>query len=136
MDTGIIVAIISGLVVIYQYYRGQKDKRKFEEFQRKEIMFSGLLTNIRGFYRGVNDLGMKNEFIRQYNLCWMYCSDDVIRKLNTFIEAAEHNLPNREILLGEAIIAIRYELIIRHVVKYTSLKPNEFKILTASKIRR
>ena len=54
-------------------------KRKWEQYQRKEANYKELLHTLRGFYTGAaNDLQLKEAFLDQLTQSWLYCPDNVI----------------------------------------------------------
>jgi hypothetical protein len=124
---------ITGIVT---WYLNEKSKRIYQEYKRKEIKYSELIRCLRGFYEDSTDKELKNAFLNQYRLCWMYCSDDVIQKTNKFLKMVqtgqEHSDEEKEKAVGELILAIRIDLISRKPLKKTTLKPEDFKHLTAT----
>ena len=115
-------------------------KRGWEEYKRKEDRYQELLKSLKGFYLTTwlpdESKELKNHFIDQINLCWMYCPDDVIRKIYRFIDTVHtdkiHNEVEKEIALGELVLAIRNDLISRKVLSKTTLEPEDFRVLTST----
>lgn len=99
-----------------------------------------LIKSLKGFYlssvSAEDSKRLKNQFIDQLNLCWMYCPDDVIQKAYKFIDSVhtggEPSDEEKEMALGGLILAIREDLINQKVLSKTSLKPEDFKLLTST----
>lgn len=69
---------LAGAAIAWLYDQGQR--RTLDQYQRKETQYRELLLSVRGFYTGTQDTKLKQAFLDQVNLCWLYCPDDVIRK--------------------------------------------------------
>lgn len=138
ISTLTIVVPILGIII--GWWLSERSKRKHEEYMRKEDRYTKLIESLRGFHVGSeNDRlnkGLKERFLLQLNLSWMYCSDEVIRKayafLGTIHTGNEYSDKDREKALGEFIVAIRKDLADRKLLRKTELKPEDFKILKAT----
>lgn len=129
---------LAGAVVAW--FVNERRKRYWEEYQRKEDRYQELIKSLKGFYvsswTADESKHLKNHFIDQLNLCWMYCPDDVIRKVYAFIDTvhtdrqASHQ--EKEEALGALILAIRKDLISRKILSDTKLEPREFRHLTST----
>ncbi len=107
---------------------------------RKEENYKQLLKTLRGFYVSSGDPDLKDTFLEQVNLCWLYCPDKVIQKAYAFLstvhtdqrgtEAKQHGLPEQA--FGELVAAIRRDLLSRKIVKKTNLEGEDFKHLTST----
>jgi len=132
----VIGAVVVLITAIVTWYLNEKGKRIYEEYKRKEIKYSELIKCLRGFYISSFDKDLRNAFLNQLNLCWMYCPDDVIQKAYNFLNMVhtdqKHSDEEKEKAVGELILAIRIDLINRKPLKKTTLKPEDFKHLTAT----
>ena len=130
---GAVVVFVSGLVT---WYLNQRSKRIYEEYARKEEKYSGLIRSLRGFYINSFDKELRNEFLNQLNLCWMYCPDEIIHKSYNFLLMAhtdqKHSDEEKEKAVGELMVAIRKDLISRKPLRKTNLKPEDFRHLRAT----
>ncbi|MBM4241786.1 MAG: hypothetical protein FJ150_09035 [Euryarchaeota archaeon] len=98
MDNSLLIAIvgifipsiIAILVAAFSYYFNEKSKRRFEEYKRKEDRYHALIRNLQGFKSPIEEEKI-TEFLDQANLCWLYCPDEVIYKLNAFLDAFNVN---------------------------------------------
>jgi hypothetical protein len=128
-------AIISALIAAYTWHQNEKNKRAFEEYKRKEKMYSGLISSLRGFYAqpetGSVDFDEVEEFIKQLSLCWMYCPDDVIKNAYNFIDSVYAGKRNadktKEEAYGRVMLSIRKDLISRKLLEKTDFSPSDFK---------
>jgi hypothetical protein len=101
-------------------------KRVWEDYQRREANYRELLIAMRGFY-GSTDNDLKNKFLEQINICWLYCPDEVIRKAYDFLVKVEHNAEDKERAAGEFVLAVREDLFSMSFRKKSDLKPEDFK---------
>lgn len=130
----VILPLIGGFVT---WYLNERSKRIYEEYKRKEDRYSELIRRLRGFYVDSSSTELRNEFLNQINLCWMYCPDEVIQKAYKFLLTVHTNKRSsddeKEGALGEFMLAIREDLINRKPLKKTGLKAEDFKHLRAVK---
>ena len=132
--------IIPVLVALIAWLGNEWRKRQWEEYQRKEARYQELIMALKGFYLSSWNQDeskiMKNHFIDQLNLCWLYCPDEVILKAYAFIDMIladrTRSDEEKELTLGELILAIRKDLIGKKVLSRTQLKPGDFRILTST----
>lgn len=129
-----IAAPAAGAVVAW--FIDRRQHRALEEYQRKEERYRELLKALPGFYTAGPSRQLKQSFLDQVNLCWLYRSDDVIQKAYVFLatvhtDAQKSDQVKMRTALGEFIVAIRRDLFSRHVTKKTDLKAHDFKILSA-----
>ena len=129
--------LIGGVIA---WFINERRKRSWEEYQRKENNYKILISSLRGFYTSINNSSeakrLKNDFILQLDLCWLYCPDEVIRKEYLFLETVHTDTKcsdeEKENTLGEFILAIRNDLIKRNFTHKTELNKNDFKIFSAT----
>jgi len=123
------VPLLAGVVA---WFCNERTKRAAEEYQRKEPRYQELLRTMRGFYAQINDPEKKSKFIEQLNLCWLYCSDDVIRKGYAFLNAintAEMPLAEKQTAHGNFVVAIRKDLLSRRITRKTKLTSQDYQHL-------
>ena len=58
---------IFGSAIVW-YLNGIENRRQ-EDYKRKEERYINLIKSIRGFYVGVNNKELKEQFLLQINLC-------------------------------------------------------------------
>lgn len=135
----ILKVLIPLLAIVLPWFLNELAKRRFESYQRKEASYRELLGSLHGFYAGeMNTKELRNNFLRQFNLAWLYCPDEVIRKGYKFLETVkseegEKNTVSSEQALGEFILAIRKDLMQHRFFWSSTLKADEFQILSVSK---
>ncbi len=126
------IAIIGSVIL---WILNERSKRRQETKERKEVRYVKLILTINGFYSDKGDKGMKDEFLKQVELCWMYCPDSVIYKAYQFLkmmETGDHTKEEEKKVMGEFILEIRKDLIQNKELRNTQLKPEDF-ILYKSK---
>lgn len=130
---GVVLTLIGGFVT---WYLNERSKRTYEEYKRKEERYSELIRSLRGFYVDSFSKELRDEFLNQLNLCWMYCPDEVIHKAYKFLlmvhTGKKYQDDEKEKAVGEFILAIREDLINRKPLRKTELKPEDFKHLRAT----
>lgn len=132
---GLTIPVVALLTAIVSWYLNESSKREYEEYKRREDRYIGLIKNLSGFYGQTPDQGKMTEFLYQANLCWLYCPDNVIHKLNAFLKAfsdkyndEESKRKEREKALQELMISIREDLLSRKALKKkTELNADDYK---------
>lgn len=136
--TSVVAAgVLTAVAYFLVYYWNESSKRRWEEYKRKEGIYSGLLKSISGFYGGATgsvDTGSKPErehFLEHYRLSWLLCPDEIIKLTNKFFEMVgdEHKSGDRERTFGRIVLAMRRDLL-HTLSKKTDLGPEDFKHLT------
>jgi len=101
VDLNEIFAAGVGLVVtLITWFFNEQSKRSDDVYKQKDIRYQELIKSLRAFYvltpaeekvvdtakeRRVRNLELVDQFLSQVALCWLYCSDDVIRKAYDFL---------------------------------------------------
>jgi hypothetical protein len=135
--------IISGFIGLLgtslTWLYNEWQKRISKLISEKEKRYEKLISLIRSFGSGSGDVEKANEFIIEFQLCWMYCPDIIIEKGNKFIESMRAGIAleqkEKDIAKGEFILEIRRDLILTSkVFKFfynkktlTNLEANDFK---------
>jgi len=130
----LLIACISVLGGFITWGLNEISKRKQESYKRKEERYAELIKSIKGFYVNSDNPSLKENFLQQVDLCWMYCPDDVVIKLYSFLEAVKTNSSTddqKETALGEAMVAIRNDLLKDTKMK-SSLTHEQFRIYSAN----
>lgn len=123
--------VVPAIIAISAWYLNERSKRKLDEYERKENNYKELLRTLRGFYVSGQNAALKEEFLHQVRLCWLYAPDEVINKVYKFLSFVEVGATksNEEMKLsvGELVEAIRNDLISRKIVKKSKLRAEDFK---------
>lgn len=126
------IAILGSTII---WFCNKQKERIHEEYVRKEERYNSLIKTLAGFYVGSENKKDKDVFITEGNLCWLYCPDDVIQKLYNFLSKVEVGVrfsdEEKEMAVGQLMVAIRNDLISRKILKKSDLKPEDFKNLSA-----
>jgi Pyruvate/2-oxoacid:ferredoxin oxidoreductase delta subunit len=124
------------IAVVVAWAVNEHSKRKWEEYTRKEANYKALLEALKGFYVETANREQKEAFLDQLKLCWLYCPDEVIRKAYAFLATvytdARTTDAEKELALGELVLAVRKDLLSRKTVRETSLTAADFKHFRAT----
>ena len=140
-----LVPIVTAIVAAAGgYFVREFDKRKereAEEYHRKEERYVNFINCLRGFTVSAQDRELKEMFLNELNLAWLYCPDDVIKRANhfLFLVHTDRSLDDRlstdegkEEAFGELLLAVRKDLLSRKLVKQTTLNASDFKLYKAT----
>jgi len=132
----VITPSIAVIGSVFLWLLNKSQERKHEEYLRKEKRYETLIKKLSGFYVGSESKQQKDDFIKEGNLCWLYCPDEVIQKIYNFLSKVKVGEVNtdaeKEIAVGDLMLAIRKDLISRKIVKQTNLKAKDFQNLSAT----
>ena len=131
----LLVALLSLLGTVGTLAYNARAARLHENYKRKEERYSNLVKSLSGFHVGGTKED-KTRFLNELDLCWLYCSDDVIRsayaflgKVHTGAESAEEDKTKA---LGAFMVAVRKDLLSRSSTVRTNLTAQDFKVLRAN----
>jgi len=69
-------------------------------------------------------------------LCWLYCPDEVIRRANAFLDSVKTGAKSPELeptrRFAEFVLAVRNDLLKRHVTRRTSLTADDYRFFSAN----
>jgi len=128
----VMVVLLSVAGSLLAWYLNSAAERAHQDYVRREERYVALVSSLRGF-NVAGSLDDKAQFLDQLNLCWLYCSDSVIRAAYRFLGTVQVGATStefeREQAAGELVLAIRLDLLSRQPVAETALRADEFKIL-------
>jgi hypothetical protein len=123
-------------LAIIVWYLNERAKLKWEEYIRKEERYKELLRTLKGFYVKTHDTELKEEFIHQVNLCWLYTPDEVIQKAYAFLDkvrvGANSKDKDKEDAAGALVASIRKDLLSRKMVNETKFQASDYKHLKST----
>ena len=124
------------LAAVVAWFVNEWRKRAWDEYQRKEANYKGLLSASRGFYVNAQDTQKKAAFLEQVDLCWLYCTDEVINRAYAFLDTVKTGTTapesERAQAFGEFVLAIRKDLLKRQIARRTSLKAEDYRLFKAN----
>jgi len=133
--TIIVPLITASIAWLFNEWR----KHAWENYKRKEQRYIRLYELFKSYYESApqiygveKTLEMRQEFLVQINLCWLYCPDEIIRKANELASSIQLGSDKKELIAGEFMLALRKDLIRHFPFKRTKLTANEFKHVSAS----
>lgn len=109
----ILAACLTIFGSVFLWVLSERSKRRHEVYKRKEERYATLIETLKGFYVNSQNSELKNAFLTQLNLCWMYCPDIVIQKAYVFIQMVHthkdrvYSTEEKEKAVGEFILEIR-----------------------------
>jgi hypothetical protein len=125
MDTGTAVMIAAVIAVIGYAVKGSVDIQ-MREREQKEERYKGMLMSIKGFYESSQNQKLKEKFIEEMTMAYLYASDQVIQTANKFLDTVKMKAEpssdeDKRKALAILIIAMRKDL------KKTKLLESEFQ---------
>jgi hypothetical protein len=124
------------LAAVVAWFVNESRKRAWEEYQRKETNYKALLIASRGFYANALDAQKKTDFLQQVDICWLYCPDEVIRRLNGFLDSVQTGAQSTDVdrthAFAELVLAIRRDLLQRRSTGSTSLSREDYRLFRAN----
>jgi hypothetical protein len=118
-------------------------KRSNERFLQKEERYLKLIELIENLKENEKpgDPDLKIRFIHQINLCWLYCSDDVVRKtINLISKFNDDRVPKeeKEKTVSELMISLRKDVlkIMPWNIRPTKLNQADYEKINSSMLRR
>ncbi len=123
---------------IIAWFINEWRKISWEDYKRKEVKYDVLLSSLKGFLASAEpqlSAQLKQKFIDELVVCWLYCPDDVIKKGYAFLDTVktDHKSSNDEKskAVGEFVLAIRKDLFSKSnlIRKRTELRPEDFQLL-------
>ena len=127
---------IPAIVAIFTFFRTEKNKLKWEQYKRKEESYTTLIKALKGFYVQTENKELRDKFLEQLKLCWLYASDEVIKRWYDFLESVHTNQQSsaseKEIAIGNFFVAIRKDMLQRKIVKKTKLTGKDYKHLRST----
>jgi len=118
------------------WFLNERSKLSWEQYKRKEESYKELLLAIKGFTKQEHSKELKEKYLDQLNICWLYAPDDVINKGYAFLDSvfigAESNEKECQEKLGAFVLAIRTDILSRKCVKKTNLSKEKFRTLYAT----
>jgi hypothetical protein len=110
----------------------ENQRRRWEEYRRKEERYRELLKALQGFY-ATHDTARKQVFLEELSLCWLYCPDEVIGKAYAFLDTVKTGVratdQEKEAAAGAFVAAVRRDLLGKRLVSKTNLQGSDFRFL-------
>jgi hypothetical protein len=126
----LLTAFSAVIIAMLTWFFNEQSKRADDLYKQKDSRYLELIQSLKSFYvesptpepgdYELSEKKLKNkqlleEFMNQIHLCWLYCSDEVIRKAHGFLLAAQKDHDQRthaetERAAGELMVAIRRDM--------------------------
>ena len=121
---------------IIMWFLNERSKLSWEQYKRKEESYKELVLAVKGFTVQTHSKELKDKYLDQLNICWLYAPYEVIKNGYAFLDSvfigAEATEEQRQELLGTFILSIRKDLLSRKNTKSTSLTNKSFRTLFAT----
>ena len=119
---------LAGAVVAW--FVNERRKRIWEAYKRKEERYTNLIRSLKSFYKATKTAKLRQEFIDEFNLCWLYCPDEIIKKgyslFDAFTPVNNRSDKEKHDAIGEFVASIRRDLLSRKIVKRTELRASHY----------
>lgn len=98
------------------YFWGIRAKKSEVSLKNKEEQYSKLLIKLQGFVGTTANSQTKKEFFEEQYKSWLYCSDEVVKSINTMVSLVINghgNNPDPEEgrkAIGNIVLAMRKDL--------------------------
>jgi len=130
-----LLAFLSILGSVFIWYLNEKSKRKLNIQKQKEERYKKMVICIKAFTTGSPETTLRQEFIDQLNLSWVYCPDEVVKKgtfiLETMIpnESGTSRYTNEEKVkaIGNFFVEIRKDILNKKPNTKSNLKVEDYK---------
>ena len=118
-------------------------KQKHERRNRKEKAYHNLVEGLKGFLASTRKetvLGLRQDFVEECRLIWLFCPDVVVQKANALLRALklynDLDIDKRvaaETAVAELMLAIREDLLGKSWLGWqkTKLKAGDFELFGA-----
>lgn len=91
---------------------------------------------MRGFYDTTQNKELKNQFLYQVNLLWLYAPDNVLQTAYAFLDTvttgASANDEQKLCACGALVVAVRRDLLSCTVVAKSTLNARDFRHFTST----
>ena len=133
--------LIPIIVAVLVWLLNEYSKRRWEQYKRREDRYFALIESIRGFYLGPEQMGdkdKKEEFLKQLDLCWLYCPDTVIQRAYNFLDHVSTGVKKpedeKEVALGAFVLEVRKDLRNNKpfLWRRTKLTARDFRLLSST----
>ena len=125
-----VVPLLGGVIA---WLANEHQKRKVEQYQRKEAQYKELVSALNAFYTGAASTDGQGKFLSELNRCWLYCPDAVIKKAYGFLETVHPETSGsqeqKQHAMGDLVLALRKDLLSGKYAKSTKLQAGDFKHL-------
>ncbi len=109
----LIPATVPVAIVVIGWMLNEHSKRQWQRYDRMEERYIALLQNLKGFYVGTDPTEatrMKEEFLKQLSLCWLYCPDVTISRGYFFLDQVHTGVQKSDEEKEEALRAFALQL--------------------------
>jgi hypothetical protein len=133
----VIVGVLGLIVAAVTYSLTERARLEQESYSRREDRYTTLLESAAAFHVSATvDVGTRGQFLKELQLCWLYCPDEVLRAGYTFVDAVETGSTSTPVERARAmqalVIAIRQDLLTRSRPDESTMRAEEYQILTVN----
>jgi len=122
---------LPALAPVVAWFFNERSKLAWEQYKCKEENYRKLLRCLKGFYKATQDRELKNQFLHQLNLLWLYAPDHVIRTAYSFLEKVKTGVrvseQEGELACGALVEEVRKDLLARWVLNKSNLNARDFR---------
>ncbi len=120
--------ISGGLGAWLTYFFGIKSKKTEAMLKFKEEKYAKLLVYLQGFVGRTTSGELKKKFFEEQYRSWLYCSDDVVKSLNSLVDlliSEEGQAPNPKKgskVIGDIVLNMRKDLLGKTKLNYQDFR--------------
>ena len=135
--------VVPVAMIVIGWYLNERSKRAtererlvWEQFTRKENGYRKLLEASKGFTVGVADAKkLKEQFLAELQLCWLYASDEVIQTAYAFLDSVKKGsgttAQQRKDTFAKFVASLRSDILSRSLVSASELTAKDYRLLKA-----
>jgi hypothetical protein len=130
----ITIFIFAASASIIIWYLNERKRRSIQEYKQKEKRYIELIELIEKLKPDEKPSDhLRDEFLHQINLCWLYCPDNVVRKIAELISKLNNDNISQEAKdssMNELMITLR-----KDIRKKTKLNQDDYKKIKPAMLR-
>lgn len=130
----ITIFIFAASASIIIWYLNEGKRRSIQEYKQKETRYLELIELIEKLEPNEKPSDhLRDDFLHQINLCWLYCPDNIVRKIAELISSLNNDSisqESKENSMSELMIALR-----KDIRKKTKLNQDDYRKVKPSMLR-
>lgn len=130
----ITIFIFAAFASIIIWYLNERKRRSIQEYKQKEKRYIELIELIESLKENEKPSdNNRDKFLHQINLCWLYCPDNVVRKIADLISKLNNDnisLEKKDMSMNDLMVSLR-----KDIRKKTKLNQDDYKKVKPAMLR-